>query len=171
MSMKKNIWLVAGVAGMFFAHTPTVAKAEFDPRIGIEERERQRPGFFIDRRPEFIYLEERGFSVSVNGPYDIVYYGNRYYLHRDRSWYVSRDYRGGWRLIMDYELPYRVRRYRHDMWRFRDSEYRRHDRRYWDDTNRRYDRYYRDGARYDDRGIDAPRDGDIRREGDGRGVR
>jgi len=164
--MTKKIWLIAGITGMFFAHPPAVSQAEVDLRIGIGERERHRPVFVIDRRPEFIYLEERGFSVSVGGPYDIVYYGDRYYLQRDGSWYVSRDYRRDWRPVMDYELPYRIRKYRRDIWRFRDSEYRRHDRRYWDDTNRRYDRYYRDGDGRRD-GF-APRDGDVPRDGDGR---
>ncbi len=180
--MKKNILLAAGIAGMFFANTPVVAKAEVGIRIGVGDRDRGdrergdrhggdrhrgRMDFVIDTRPEFIYLPERGFYVSVRGPHDVIYYGNRYYLYRGGDWYVSWDFRGPWELVMDYELPYKLRRHSRDIWRYRDVEYGRHDRGYWEERGRRYDH----GPR-DDRG---PRgdggDGDRRdghRDGDGR---
>lgn len=158
--MKKKLLLTAGIAGMLFANTPVVAQAEVDVRVGIGERDRHRGDrhrggldFVIDTRPDFIYLRDRGFHVSVDSPYDVIYYGNRYYLYRHGDWYLSRDYRGPWELIMDYDLPNRLRRHRHDIWRYRDTEYRRHDRRYWD-GNRRYDR-----GPWDDRG---PRRDDYR---------
>ncbi len=149
MTMKKNIWLAAGIAGMLFANCPVVAQAEVDVRIGIGDRgrgDRHRGGldFVIDSRPDFIYLPERGFHVSVGGPYDVIYYGDRYYLYRGGSWYLSRNYRGPWILVMDYDLPYRLRRHRTDIWRYRDMEYRRHDRRYWDERRRHDDRGPRD---------------------------
>jgi hypothetical protein len=149
MTMKKNIWLAAGIAGMLFANCPVVAQAEVDVRIGIGDRgrgDRHRGGldFVIDSRPDFIYLPDRGFHVSVRSPHDVIYYGNRYYLYRNGSWYLSRNYRGPWILVMDYDLPYRLRRHRTDIWRYRDMEYRRHDRRYWDERRRHDDRGPRD---------------------------
>ncbi len=160
--MKKQIWLAAGIAGMLLGSP--AAQAEVSLRVGIGDR----PRFIIDTRPDFIYLQDRGFSVSIGGPYDIIYYGDRYYLYRDGGWYLSSDYRGPWIIIRDYDLPYAIKRHRfNDIWRYRDLEYRRHDRRYWDDMNRRYDRNYRDrDFRRDDRRDDR-RDwrGDDRRDG------
>lgn len=74
--MKKQIWLAAGIAGLLFVHAPADVQADIgirlgDVRIGIGD---DRPTFVIDTRPEFIYLQDRGFSVSIGGPYDIIYY-------------------------------------------------------------------------------------------------
>ncbi len=151
MTMKKQIWLVAGIAGMLLG-SPS-AQAEVSLHIGIGDR----PRFVLDTRPDFIYLPDRGFSVSIGSPYDIVYYGDRYYLYRDGGWYLASDYRGPWILVRDHRLPYAIRRHRfNDIWRYRDMEYRRHDRVYWDDLNRRYDRHYR---------IERDRRGDYRHDG------
>ena len=183
--MKKNILLMAGIGAMLFAYSPTDVRAEVGIRIGVGDgdrrdgdrgdrfrgdRHRGRLDFVIDTRPDFIFLQERGFYVSVGSPYDIIYYGNRYYLYRDGSWYLSPDYRGPWILVMDYDLPYRIRRHRVDIWRYRDVEYRRHDRGYWEERNRRYDHGPRDerGPRGDEHrdGWDGRRDGG--RDGDRR---
>ena len=160
--MKKNILLAAGIAGMLFTTTPLVAHAEVDVRIGVgdhrgdrgyghegDRRRGSRLDFVIDTRPNFIYLPERGFYVSAGGPHDVIYYGNRYYLFRHGDWYVSWDFRGPWELIMDYELPYRLRRHSRDIWRYRDEEYRRHDRGYWDERRRLDDRGPRGDERFD----------------------
>jgi hypothetical protein len=165
--MKKNILLIAGIGAMLFANSPTDVRGEVGIRIGVGDRDRHRHrmDFVIDTRPDFIFLPERGFYVSVGSPYDIIYYGGRYYLYRDGSWYLSPDYRGPWMLVMDYDLPYRIRRHRVEIWRYRDMEYRRHDRGYWEERNRRYDRGPRDERipRGDDRrrdGWDGGRDGE-----------
>ena len=180
--MKKNILLAAGIAGMFLANVPLVAQAEVDVRIGVGDRgdrgyrhegdrhRGRRLDFVIDTRPDFIFLPDRGFYVSVNGPHDVIYYGNRYYLYRGGDWYVSWDFRGPWELIMDYDLPYRLKRHRHDIWRYRDMEYRRHDRGYWDERRRHDDYGPRDdrGPRGDDRRDEHGPRGDDRRDGDRR---
>jgi len=174
--MKKTIWLVVGIAGMCLGNPHTEAHAEVgirmgDVRVGVGDR----PHFVIDRRPSFVYLQDQGFSVSVGSPYDIIYYGDLYYLHRDGSWFHSSHYRGPWDLVRERNLPYKIRRHRwEDLRRYRDVEYRRHDRSYWEDRDRhdreRYDREpRREDNRRDER--EQPRD-DNRRDGnrpDGRG--
>lgn len=136
--MKKTIWLALGVAGMLLGNPATDVQAE----VNVQVSTRNRPSFVIDRRPSFINLRTQGFSVSVGSPYDIIYYGNRYYIYQDGSWYRSWNYRGPWSYIRSNRLPSRIRRHNiGDIRRYRDSESRRHndmnDRRRNDDNNRR----------------------------------
>ncbi len=151
--MKKSIWLIAGLTGIFLGNPLTDAQAEVGIRIGdvrLGVGERDRPHFVIDNRPSFVYLPDQGFSVSVGGPYDIIYYGNLYYLYSDGAWYRSSHFRGPWIYVRDHTLPYKIRRHGwDDLRRYRDIEYRRHDRRYWEERDRQErDRYDR-GPHYD----------------------
>jgi hypothetical protein len=117
--MKKTIWLAAGVTGMLLGNPAVDAKAELNVSVST------RPSFVIDRRPEFVELRDQGFSVAVGSPYDIVYYGNLYYLNQNGSWYRSSDYRGPWMSVRMNQLPPKIRRHRlEDIRRFRDTEYR-----------------------------------------------
>ena len=137
--MKKNIFLVAGITGILLGLPPSEAKAALDIRVSTGSG----PSFMINSPPSFIYLRTQGFSVSVGSPYDIVYYGNRYYIFHNGHWYRSYYYRGPWVLIQNNGLPYQIRRYKwDDIRRYRDIEYRRPDSRnnqYQrnDDNNRR----------------------------------
>jgi len=136
--MKKTIWIAAGITGMLLGSPTTDAKAALNVRIG------SRPSFVIDRRPDFVELRNLGFSVSVGSPYDIVYYGNLYYLNQNGSWYRSSDYRGPWISVRSSQLPSKIRRHRlEDIRRYRDTEYRnnegrrRVDQQRTDEDNRR----------------------------------
>lgn len=81
---------------------------------------------YIERRPSFIYSPDLGFSVSVGAPYDIVYYGNRYYVYDDGGWFWAPSYDGPWAYIDNYRLPGRLRRFRYEeIRRYRDEEFRR----------------------------------------------
>ena len=125
--MKKQIWLTAGIAGMLLGIP--LANAQSEIKVHISRG--SRPSFIIDTPPSFIYLRTQGFSVSTGIPYDIVFYGNRYYLFNDGSWYSSLHYRGPWISINNNRLPSKLRRYRwDDIRRYRDIEYRRADSRY-----------------------------------------
>ncbi|MCX6179523.1 MAG: hypothetical protein NT163_09215, partial [Chlorobiales bacterium] len=155
--MKKTIWLAAGIAGMFLGNPIA------DAQVGVSNPMvfGYRPSFVIDTRPSFIYLQDKGFSVSYGSPYDIIYYGDIYYLYNNGGWYRASNYRGPWIGIREYNLPPRLRRHRwDDLRRYRDIEYRRHDRMYWEDRDRRdrdlYDRGRHDGG---DRGGRGGHDG------------
>jgi hypothetical protein len=109
--MKKTIWIAVGIAGMLLGNPAGDAKAELNVRIGS--------------RPEFVELRDLGFSVAVGSPYDIVYYGNLYYLNQNGLWYRSSDYRGPWMNVRENQLPPTIRIHRlDDIRRFRDTEYR-----------------------------------------------
>jgi len=122
--MKKNIWLAAGIAGMLLGYPFIDARAEVNVQISTSNS----PSFVIDSAPNFIYLRTQGFSISVGSPYDIVYYGNYYYIYHNGRWYRASNYHGPWFIIVNNRLPYHIRRHRwEDIQRYRDIEYRRPD--------------------------------------------
>ena len=138
--MKNQIWLTAGIAGMLLGSPFATAQAKNDVHFSTGSR----PSFVIDSPPRLIYLRDQGFSVSVGSRYDMVFYGNRYYLFNDGSWYSSLRYRGPWIVIKSNRLPLKLRRYSwNEISRYRDMEHRRSDSRdnnYQrnDDNKRRY---------------------------------
>ena len=164
---------MVGVAGLLTCQPQHEADASV--RVGVNVP--GGPSFFFSDRPDFIYLNNYGYSVSYGGPYDVIYYGNDYFVFRDGGWYRAHDYRGPWGRIRDFELPPSIRRHRiEEIRRHRDMEYRRHDRGYWDqrfrhDRDQWHGRDDRRGPDYrrgpDDRhGWDDRRGPDDRRGGD-----
>jgi hypothetical protein len=122
IKMKKNRWIVAGLAGVLLGTLPINSQEGFS----MSSRRGGGVSIVIGSQPNFIDLPDQGFSVSVGSPYDIVSYDNRYYIYQDGSWYNSRDYRGPWVVIQDNNLPDRIRRHRpEDIRRYRDTESRR----------------------------------------------
>ncbi|NHQ60363.1 BcpO-related WXXGXW repeat protein [Chlorobium sp. BLA1] len=116
--MKKTIWLAAGITGMLLGNPSTAVQAAVHPQLSI----------VIDSRPNFITLRNRGLSVSLGSPYDIIFYGQRYYINQNGTWYRSSSYRGPWSYIRSSNLPYQIRRYSiDDIRRFRDTENRRRE--------------------------------------------
>ena len=144
--MKKTIWVVAGIAGLFFAHHPIDAQAEIGVRVGgIHVNVGERPGFAVDTRPTFIYVPELGYSVAVRSPYNFIFFDGYYYINRDGHWYSSSHYRGPWDMVSFERLPHAIKAHRwDDIRRFRDREYRRHDHQYWESRDRQNDRDRRD---------------------------
>jgi hypothetical protein len=139
-TMKKSILMLVGVTGMLLGSPASDALAWDGPG-------RRSPVIVVDTRPDFIFLSKPGFYVSFNGQYDIIFYGNRYYLLSDGVWYRASHYRGPWVMVRYDLLPWRIKHYRwEDLRRFRDREYSRHDRRYWDN------RFDHDRRRYDGHG-------------------
>lgn len=117
--------MVAGIAGMLLGTPVTDA-------LGWDGPGRHGSVIVVNTRPDFIFLSKPGFHVSYNGPYDIIFYGNRYFLFRDGAWYRASNHRGPWVIVRNNQLPSKIRRYRwDDLRRYRESEYRRHDHKYW----------------------------------------
>ena len=127
--MKKYFLTAVGVAGILFANSPILAYGEINSHLIALGN---RPSFYIDSPPTFIYVPELGYSVAVESPYDFIYYDNYYYLYDNGFWYNSSFYDGPWAVIIGERLPPLLRGYRiSDIRRFRDIEYGRHDRQYW----------------------------------------
>lgn len=134
--MKKNIWLVAGVAGILLGTFPLGSEEGFS----MSPRRGGGISIVIGSQPNFIDLPDQGFSVSVGNPYDIINYDNRYYICQDGSWYNSRDYRGPWVVIQEHNLPERIRRHRpEDIRRYRNTESRRRGNGNFNNQNQRND--------------------------------
>ncbi len=156
--MSKKLWLAAGIAGALLGSPATDAKAEVSIHIGLGERAPERAPFVFDMRPRFVLLPDMGFSVAVGSPYDIIFFGNSYYVFHNGIWYGSGDYRGPWMVVHESRLPYGIRRHRwEEIRRSRDVEYRRHDRRYdgrydWkDNRGKRFEGHERDNGKRSDR--------------------
>lgn len=96
---------------------------------------------YFDKRPDFIWTPRLGFSVSIGGAFDLILFGDRYYVCDDKSWYWSRAYDGPWFYIESNRLPEKLRRYRQEEIRqLRDEEY---QRRQPDYSDKRFDRFRR----------------------------
>jgi len=130
--MNKNIWLTVGIAGMLLGNPSADARAEVSVQISTGNR----PSFVISSAPNFVYLRSQKFSVSVDSPYDIVYYRNYYYIQQNGRWYRSSNYRGPWITMVSKRVPYQIRKHRFDdIRRYRDVAYHKPDYR-----NNRYQR-------------------------------
>ncbi|NTU57787.1 MAG: hypothetical protein HGB00_02545 [Chlorobiaceae bacterium] len=139
--MKKHFLLALGIAGGFICYPRHEAGAGIPLAMGI----RGGPDFYLEVRPDFIYLDDYGFAVSYGGPYDVIYYGDYYFIFRDGYWYRSQDYRGPWGRIRHSELPPPIGRHEWgDINRRRDIEYRNYDRGYWDNRFRSDREQWRD---------------------------
>ncbi|WP_170181151.1 hypothetical protein [Chlorobaculum thiosulfatiphilum] len=135
--MKKHIWFSCVIAGTLLGMPSVNASAA----VSIYSTDSRMP-FEINSEPSFVYLRTQGFSISIGSPYDIIYYGNRYYLNYNGRWYRSYSYRGPWVLVGNSRIPSKIRRHRfEDIRRYRDIEYRKSDSRnnryQRDDDNRR----------------------------------
>jgi hypothetical protein len=131
--MKEKRLLVAGLVGALLGALPLSSPEG----LGMSHR-RGGSSIVVSSEQSFIDLPDQGFSVSIGSPDDIINYDNRYYMHRNGSWYNSSDYRGSWTVIRDNDVPDRIRRHRpEDIRRFRDNESRRRGN--VNNQNQRYD--------------------------------
>lgn len=131
--MNRKIILVLGVSGLLSGPMSECAQAS----VPLAMSSRNGVDVYFDVRPDFIWLDDYGFAVSYGSPYDVVYYGDDYYLYDNGRWYRSRTYRGPWGRVRSRELPPPIRRHDwRDIRRRRDNEYRRYDRGFWDNRFR-----------------------------------
>ena len=166
----KNYFLTAvGFAAMLLWSVPGITYAELN---GSFLALGNRPSFYIDAPPTFIYVPELGYSVAVESPYDFISYDDYYYVYDNGYWYSSSFYNGPWIAIIGEGLPPLLRGHRiADIRRFRDIEYGKHDRQYWqnsDQHDRRNQKEFRINSSL--RSVDGrrPNDGQGRNDNDGR---
>ncbi len=85
------------------------------------------PPVVISAPPNFVAPPELGFYVAVGVPYDIFFYGNRYWLCRGNAWFASPYYNGPWVSVGFGNVPYLIRKYPlNRVHYFRDNYYRHH---------------------------------------------
>lgn len=87
------------------------------------------PAVLFERPPLFLAPPSLGFYVGVDGPHDIVFVSNYYYLRYGNGWYRSTHYNGPWRTVRYERLPPGIRKHRLGQIRsYRDVEYRTYER-------------------------------------------
>ncbi|MDP8305536.1 MAG: hypothetical protein RAO75_03315 [Candidatus Chlorobium antarcticum] len=130
--MRKSATILATAALFAFGSYVPPANAEVNLNINVGPPrpvlvQSRRPAHFaIESQPRFLYTPNLGFYVSVGAPYDVIYYGDRYYIYNEGSWYRSRNYRGPWDRVKSRRVPTKITRHQHEeIRRFRDTEYRR----------------------------------------------
>jgi hypothetical protein len=85
------------------------------------------PPVAITAPPDFIAPPELGFYVAVGVPYDMFFYGDRYWLCRGNVWYSAPYYNGPWVSVGFGNVPYLIRKYPlNRVHYFRDNYYRRY---------------------------------------------
>lgn len=85
------------------------------------------PPVTIVEPPEFVAPPELGFYVAYGVPYDLYFYGNRYWLWRSGVWYSAPFYNGPWVTVGIRNVPYGIRRFPFErVHYFRDNYYRRY---------------------------------------------
>jgi hypothetical protein len=60
--------------------------------------------------PVFVAPPQLGFYVAVGVPYDLFYFGNRYYLSHGNRWYASQYYNGPWAKTSSKKVPHGLRK-------------------------------------------------------------
>jgi len=164
--MKKQIRVTAGIAGMLLCGMP---QTNADAAVTVHIRTEGRPSFVINSWPTFIYLPELGLSVSTNNAYDIVYYGNYYYVYKNGYWYRSSSHNGRWIVVKEHRLPYKIRKHRlAEIRKQRDIEY---SRKYGNRWEKRDQQRHEDNRKDDksQRFEDNRKDHDGRNDNDNRG--
>lgn len=107
ITMKKSIWLAAGISCLILGNPATDAQAE----ISVEITKASKPTFVIDSRPTFVKPPGLGLSIASVGFYDLIYDGNSYYLYSNNVWYRSSNYRGPWSVLQKNNLPLNIRKH------------------------------------------------------------
>ncbi|HCD37111.1 hypothetical protein FP507_06405 [Chlorobium phaeovibrioides] len=131
--MKKRATILAAAALFALSSYAPQANAEVNLNVNIGpqrpvlvQSSRRPAHFVIESQPRFLYTPDLGFYVSVGAPYDVIYYGNRYYIYNEGSWYRSKNHSGPWDRVKSRRVPTKITRHRYeDIRRFRDNEYRR----------------------------------------------
>jgi len=130
--MRKSATILATAALFAFGSYVPPANAEVNLNINVGPPDRfwSRAGarliLPLSHSPGSCTLPTSGFYVSVGAPYDVIYYGDRYYIYNEGSWYRSRNYRGPWDRVKSRRVPTKITRHQHEeIRRFRDTEYRR----------------------------------------------
>jgi hypothetical protein len=110
--------------------------------INLHLGNRSPAPIIVEEAPLFLVPPTLGFQVAVGVPYDMFLIGGRYYLCRDKAWYVSTGYGGPWTVVRHERLPPGLAKRRYtEIIAMRDEEYGHYKR----DRNRYQGKTYRPG--------------------------
>ncbi|HEX9078325.1 MAG TPA: hypothetical protein VF795_01975 [Desulfuromonadaceae bacterium] len=128
--MKRNLTIAAlALAATTSFSAPAHAGVNLNIDVGVPVVVAPPPPQIVLRAaPRFIFSPFLGMYVSVGIPYDIVYFGNDYYLYQGGYWYRGPYYNGPWARVGYRRLPPLLRRHRfEEIRRYRDDEFHRYE--------------------------------------------
>jgi hypothetical protein len=119
----KRHWVMGVLASAMliwvFAARAQAAEVHINVNIGGP------PPVILHSAPTMVYLPEPALYVAVGIPYDMYFYGGRYYHVRGNNWYWAPGYGGPWNTVVYTSLPPGLRKYKAArLHEFRDREYR-----------------------------------------------
>jgi hypothetical protein len=95
-----HVLLAAALCGT----SPTLAAdVGFDLNVHIGNR--SPAPIIVNEPPLFLVPPSLGFQVAVGVPYDMFLISGRYYLCKEKAWYVAPGYGGPWTGIQRDRLP------------------------------------------------------------------
>jgi hypothetical protein len=110
--MKRYLAILA--ASLMLASVPALASSSsFGVTVNLGLPLPVVPVVPMASAPIMVLPPNPGVSLVMGVPYDLVYYGNRYYAHQEGQWFCSGRSYGPWQPITWRYLPERVR-YRYE---------------------------------------------------------
>ena len=119
--MRKELSILAAAA-LFGASPAMAGDVGFDLNIHVGNR--SPAPIIVQEPPLFLVPPALGFHVAVGSPYDMFFIDGRYYLCKEKVWYVAPGYGGPWAAIQRDRLPPGLAKRRYaEVIALRDREY------------------------------------------------
>lgn len=99
----KKVFLVLFAAFLGGASPVSAADVGFDLNVHLGSR--TPAPIIVDEPPLFLVPPALGFYVAVGVPYDLFRIDGRFYLCKEKIWYVAPGYGGPWTAIQRDRLP------------------------------------------------------------------
>lgn len=116
------------LAAALFGTSPALG-ADIGLDLNVHLGSRSPAPIIVEEAPLFLVPATLGFQVAVGVPYDMFLIGGRYYLCKEKAWYVASGYGGPWAVIQRDRLPPGLAKRRYtEIIALRDEEYRHYKR-------------------------------------------
>jgi len=87
---------------------PTQAHAQVSVNVNIGAP----PPVIVQAPPPMLFLQDPGVYVAVGIPYDVFFFGGRYYYVQGNHWFWGPGYAGPWTYVEYRTLPPGLRKYK-----------------------------------------------------------
>ena len=112
------------LAAALFGASPALA-TDIGLDLNVHLGSRAPAPIIVDEAPLFLVPAALGFQVAVGVPYDMFHIDGRFYLCREKAWYVAAYYGGPWTAVSRDRLPPGLAKRRYaEIIALRDEEYR-----------------------------------------------
>jgi len=115
------------LAAALFGASPALA-TDIGLDLNVHLGSRAPAPIIVDEAPLFLVPAALGFQVAVGVPYDMFHIDGRFYLCREKAWYVAAYYGGPWTAVSRDRLPPGLAKRRYaEIIALRDEEYRHYE--------------------------------------------